>query len=138
MLNAKAPISKKQIKYIYFCARKLGLDNDLLHDMAYSCTSKKSISKLTMGEAANLIDVLAREAFPSEPRKQSNVIYLISADQISMLMNLASLMAWGEVQMNNLSQRMYKKPYRHLRTKEAQGLIEGMKSILSRKEVRHG
>ena len=133
--DATTPVTKSQLKYIFLCAKKLGLDNQLLHDVVYATTSKKSISKLTSGEAGNVIDVLARQAFPNAPKKRaSNIVYLISAEQRDKILELLLPMGWNEQKADALSTKMYKKPMRHLTMRQAQGLIEALKSILSRNQ----
>ena len=133
--DANKPVTQKQIRYIYFCAKKLGLDAALLHDVVYASTRKKSISNLTSGEAGDVIDVLARQAFPDAPRKKpSNVVWIITSEQKEKILALLAPMGWGEENADNLARRMYHKPVRHLTAKQAQGLIEALKSILSRTE----
>jgi len=133
--DANTSVTKSQLKYIFLCAKKLGLDNLLLHDVVYATTAKKSISKLTSGEAGNVIDVLARQAFPNAPKKRaSNIVYLISAEQREKILELLLPMGWNEQKADTLSLKMYKKTMSRLSMKQAQGLIEALKSILSRAE----
>lgn len=130
-------ITKSQMKYIFLCAKKLGLDNQLLHDVVFAATAKKSISRLTSDEAGNVIDVLARQAFPDAPKqKRANVVYLVTEDQREKIAALLAPMGWDEERADKLAMRMYRRPIRRLTSKQAQGLIEALKSILSRAERR--
>lgn len=128
-----AAITYKQTKYIFLCAKKLGLDMRLLHDVVYSTTRKNSISDLTVREAGTVIDVLAREAFPNAPKQQrKNVIYLVSKDQVEMALSLTARMGWDEQRTDKLALKMYRRPLRQLTSRQAGGIIEALKSILSR------
>lgn len=130
-----AKITHKQTRYIFLCAKKLGLDMKLLHDVVFATTHRQSISDLTVREAGDVIDVLAREAFPNAPKQQrKNVIYLVSSEQIDMALFLTTRMGWDEQRMDKLALKMYRRPLRQLTARQAGGLIEALKSILSRTE----
>ena len=126
--------TNQQIRAIYGLAGKLGMDLELLHDTVFGLTKRKSLADLTKAEATLVVKTLLKHANPNALRKEKgNVIYLVTRDQIEKINQIAARMGWGEEQINKLSQRQYKKPFRHLRVNQAQGLIEGMKSILERK-----
>ncbi|MBN8222969.1 MAG: DUF1018 domain-containing protein [Spirochaetes bacterium] len=133
-MAALAEKTNRQLRSIYGLARKIGLDSEGLHDIVFGITKRKSLADLTRGEATLVVKTLLKHANPNALRKErGNIIYLVTRDQIEKISALASRMGWGEDQINKLSQRQYKKSFRHLRVNQAQGLIEGMKSILERK-----
>jgi tRNA1(Val) A37 N6-methylase TrmN6 len=133
-MAALAEKTNRQLRSIYGLARKIGLDSVALHDIVFGLTKRTSLADLKKHEATVVVKTLLKHVNPNALRKdKGNVIYLVSIDQIEKINQIAARMGWGEEQINKLSQRQYKKPFRHLRVNQAQGLIEGMKSILERK-----
>lgn len=126
--------TRAQLGAIYKLAATIGLDKEALHDLVYGLTKRKSLADLFKHEANVVIKTLLKHVNPGALRKEKgNVIYLVTPDQIEKINQIAGRMGWGDEQIDKLSQRQYKKPFRHLRVNQAQGLIEGMKSILERK-----
>lgn len=136
-MAALAEKSPKQLKAIYGLAKRLGMDSELLHDLVFSLTKRTSLANLRKGEATLVVKTLLQHANPGALRKQQgNIIRLVTLDQIDKILELAHKMLWGEEQIDKLSTRQYNQPFRRLRVNQAQGLIEGMKSILERKGVK--
>lgn len=133
-MAALAMKTKRQLGAIYKLSAKIGLDREALHDIVYGLTKRKSIADLYKHEATLVVKTLLKHANPNALRKEKgNIIHLVNPGQIEKILAIAERMAWGEEQINKLSQRQYKKPFRYLLVVQAQGLIEGMKSILERK-----
>lgn len=51
-------MSGGQMRMIYALARRAGMDNDTLHDMAMGITGKESLSAMSAAEGAQIIDRL--------------------------------------------------------------------------------
>lgn len=133
-MAALAMKTKQQLKAIYALASRLGMDAEMLHDFVFALTRRASIADLRKAEATNVIKTLLQHANPNALRKsKGNITYLVSIEQVEKIDALAKRMLWGHEQIDALSQRMYSQPFRRLRVNQAQGLIEGMKSILERK-----
>lgn len=133
-MAALATKTTKQLKAIYGLAACLNMDAELLHDMVCGLTRRTSIADLTKEEATYVIKTLLNHLNPNALRKEKgNITYLVSTDQVEKIRALAAKMGWGDEQIDKLSVRQYKQPFRRLRVNQAQGLIEGMKSILERK-----
>ncbi len=133
-MAALANKSSKQLRAIYGLAKSLGMDSELLHDTVFSLTKRASLADLTKGEATLVVKTLLKHKNPTAlQRAKGNVIQLVTPRQVETIQALAAKMLWGDSQIDALATRMYKQPFRRLRVNQAQGLIEGMKSILERK-----
>lgn len=133
-MAALATKTTKQIKAIYGLASRLNMDAELLHDTVFGITRRTSIADLTRDEATRVIKTLLDHLNPNALRREKgNITYLVSIDQVEKIRALAAKMGWGDEQIDKLAMRQYQQPFRRLRVNQAQGLIEGMKSILERK-----
>ena len=133
-MAALAKKTNRQLRSIYGLAKRIGLDHEGLHDVVFGLTKRKSLGDLLKHEATLVVKTLLKHVEPNALRKhKGNITYLVTPDQVEKIHILAAQMGWSENQINALSQRQYKQPFRRLRVNQAQGLIEGMKSILERK-----
>lgn len=133
-MAALADMTPDQRGAIFKLARVIGMDRESLHDMVAALTKRQSIAALKKHEATVVIKTLLKHANPKAlNREKGNVIYLVAPGQLEHIRTLAEKMLWNDEQIDKLSRRMYKKPFRLLLVIQAQGLIEGMKSILERK-----
>lgn len=133
-------ITEKQLKMIWTLARQLGMGSELLHEMIYDVTRKNSLKKLTIPEAAGVIDGLIDDgAQVLRKRKKRmrvgpNVIELITGEQIRLIEYLVDQLGWDNPnQLTGFNRRVIKKE-RICTKKEASKIIEGLKAILSRKQ----
>lgn len=132
-------ITNKQIKYIYTLAKKLTLNEEFLHEVIELLTGKNSIKKLTSEDAKLVIEKLSHTAgqtYKSStpvPRDKKNVIYFITNDQQRKLRFLAMDTGRDEKALNALSNRLFRKGYKQLTTRQASKLIEACKEIFYRK-----
>ena len=130
------PELKKKISAIYAISQgKLGLDNDLIHDIVNNLTNKTSLRDLTIPEANKVIASLLKSTDTgTKPKRKTSgkISYLITPAQIAKLEKLGEQMMWGPEQLDKFSLRQYKKPLKQLKLQQAQGLIEALKSIIER------
>ena len=54
--------SNSQLRMIYGLAKRLGIDNDVLHDIAARLCRCESLAKLSIVDARRIIDYLKRQA----------------------------------------------------------------------------
>jgi hypothetical protein len=94
-MNVKA--IRAQIQRIFGEAKKLGLDNDALHDKVKAVTGLEHISQLTMSQADDVIDSLTgkRRSFQPVTHVQ-RPISRASQEQISLIFGLAKKLGWLE------------------------------------------
>ena len=119
-------ITDKQLK------TQLGMDSDLLHEMALNVTGKGSIKALSISEAADIIDGLveagAKVKRKRRPRRDLplNVIELITCEQFRLIQYLESQLGWDNPnQLKGFIKRIIKRE--GVRTKqEAIKVIEGL------------
>lgn len=76
-------VSGKQLKMVYGLAKKVGIDNDVLHDVAARLCHKDSLSALTSYEASRIIEYLKHingdDTVPDRASKgQQGLIYSIA------------------------------------------------------------
>ena len=135
-----AMITEKQLKTIWTLSRQLGMESDLLHRMIYDVTGKDSLKKLTVHEAAGVIDGLiddgAKVRKKRKPRRclPENVVELFTGEQIRLIEYLVDQLGWDNPnQLTGFNRRVIKKE-RICTKQEASKIIEGLKAILGRKQ----
>ena len=91
--NEKA--SRPQIQRIFGLAKKMGLDNEALHDKVMAVTSQEHISQLTGSQADAVIYSMTGER-PSFRRVEyvQRPISRASQDQIGLILGLAKKLGW--------------------------------------------
>jgi len=133
-------ITEKQLKMIWTLARQLGMESELLHEMVFDVTGKKSLKTLTVPEAVGIIDGLVHDGAKvrrkRKPRRAlpENVVELLTGEQIRLIEYLVDQLGWDNPkQLMGFNRRVIKKE-RICTTKEASKIIEGLKAILNRKQ----
>ena len=133
-------ITGKQLKIIWTLARQLGMDSELLHDMVFQVTGKDSLKKLSVWEAAAIIDGLvddgAKVRKKRKPRRSlpENVVELVTGKQIRLIEYLVDQLKWNNPeQLKGFNRRVIKKE-RICTKRGAAKIIEGLKAILDRKQ----
>lgn len=145
-----ATISASQRRALFAAANSRGLS---LEDLR-ALTPQHSVSRLTSDQAAALIDRLiadqrrfGAEFSPSrrrKPRRPSNVIALISTEQLELIRKLRISMGWTKIQLgDHFKNRSYPSdPSRTMdemqTSRDAQAVIEHLKKILRRTLESHG
>jgi len=132
-------ITGKQLKIIWTLARQLGMDSEVLHEMVFQVTGKDSLKKLSVSEAAGVIEGLvddgAKARRKRKPRRKlpANVVELITGEQIRLIEYLVDQLGWDNPkQLTGFNRRVIKKE-RILTNKEASKVIEGLKAMVNRK-----
>lgn len=129
------PISSGQRRKIFALQKERGLDSDTLKSYIHTLTAKNSIRDLTIKDAIKVIDSL-------EGRKQ-NALHMISEKQKSYIRGLAIQVGFTDFN-DNLDQRKLnkwlEKKYNAasidwLTSKQASNAIEGLKIMLTRKQL---
>jgi hypothetical protein len=139
--NAK--IEKGKIKRIWGCASALGIDESLLRSIVFEISNSDSISALTnaQGDAVirHLQTLLARQNRNDYLHaKRDGVVPLEhwrrSPDQDALLDDLLQKINSGapKINLESMCQRMFKKERAKLNRREAQAVIEALKSIYKR------
>jgi len=133
-------ITEKQLRMIWTLSRQLGMDSELLHEMVFQVTGKHSLQKLSIPEAAGVIDGLvgdgAKVRRKRKPRRAlpENVVELLTGEQIRLIEYLVDQLGWDNPnQLTGFNTRVIKKE-RICTKQEASKIIEGLKAILSRKQ----
>ncbi len=141
-----------QYRAIFSMARACGIDEDILRDMLHVNFKKKSFKDISKDEAKDFIDILIK-LHPSLKRRKSRkikqypntMIRFITPAQTKLILDFARSMLWDESNINNLISSMFPKfkklhdqidaevSFRRLSMKQAQSLIEAIKSIQERK-----
>lgn len=147
-LGPSAPITSAQRRALFASANQRGLSLDDLRAL----TPQRSISKLSSREAHDLLQRLNDDgprsstsphgprssASPRRPRRPSNVIALISSDQLALIRKLRISMGWNQHQLgDHMRTRHYPSdPSRTMdemqTSRDAQAVIEHLKKILRR------
>ncbi|HWP96431.1 MAG TPA: phage protein GemA/Gp16 family protein [Syntrophomonadaceae bacterium] len=128
-------ISSGQMKRIYATARKLGIDNELLHDMVETQCKKKHISDLTMIQAGRMIDRLGQMEGRVITNTAGRKVPLVTKRQRYKIDQLVTQLGWDD---NPKRLKGFCKKYTGVdnpdwMTKEqAWRLIEGLKALLQR------
>jgi hypothetical protein len=137
--SSERKITGKQLKIIWTLARQLGMDSELLHDMVFQVTGKDSFKKLSVWEAAAIIDGLvddgAKVRKKRKPRRSlpENVVELLTGKQIRLIEYLLDQLGWNDPeQLKGFNRRVIKKE-RICTKQEASKIIEGLKSMVNRK-----
>lgn len=86
--------SVEQIRCIYGLGRKLGFDNDGLHEKCKAVTGKEHISRLTKYQAMDLIDSMQGKKRSFRPAEYERPISRASAGQIKVILGLAAKLGW--------------------------------------------
>ena len=135
----KKRITGKQLKLLWVLARQLGMTDELLHEIVFKGTGRKSLKELSVLEAKVVIDNLvedgAKVTKKRKPRRNlpENVIELVTGEQIRLIEYLVDQLGWDDPrQLIGFNKRVIKKE-RIGTTREASKIIEGLKAILNRK-----
>jgi len=133
-------ITAKQLKLIWVLAHQIGINDQLLHDMAWEVCGKASLKELYAWEAATVIDCLlddgAKVTKKRKPRRSlpDNVVELVAGEQIRLIEYLVDQLGWDDPrQLVGFNKRVIKKE-RIGTKKEAGKVIEGLKAMLNRKQ----
>jgi len=132
-------ITGKQLKLIWVLARQIGINEQLLHDMAREVCGKTSLKDLYAWEAAIVIDCLiddgAKVTKKRRPRRElpENVVELVTGEQIRLIEYLVDQLGWEDPrQLVGFNKRVIKKE--RIGTKrDGLKVIEGLKAMLGRK-----
>jgi len=134
----KKRITGKQLKLLWVLARQLGMTDELLHEIVFKGTGRKSLKELSVLEAKVVIDNLvedgAKVTKKRKPRRNlpENVIELVTGEQIRLIEYLVDQLGWDDPrQLIGFNKRVIKKE-RIGTTREASKIIEGLKAILNR------
>lgn len=85
--------STKQKRMLYGIAKKHGMDNDMLHARCKAVTGQESISKLTVGQCARLIDSIEGKKSDYQPQAH-RPIDRASQEQIGVIFGLCKKLGW--------------------------------------------
>lgn len=132
-----AAITQAQKRKIFAVARELGLDNDLLHAVAYGLTQKEHISDLSKTEAALVIDDLERRANRSRDIQLpgGRRVALATKEQQWLIWKLVADLGWDD---NPKRLEGFCKKYagvdnpQWLTRAQAWRVIEGLKALAGR------
>lgn len=124
-------ITASQVRKIHVLAREYGLDNDLLHVHIQTITGKDSLKKLSLGEAARVIDSLEKRSSDRMTWKQSGLID-------KLLGELGWVDGQGKPDYQRLdgfcSKRFGVDSHKWLTRMDASKVIEGLKNMVQNKE----
>ncbi len=111
----------KLIRTIHARKNELGIDDDLLHEMALRNFGKDSIKKLTNKEAFALLDLMgpSKRGDPQRRHAQSrhgrkdydhsgDPAHMIGPSELAMLGKAAALRGWSEETLQKFSRRQCK------------------------------
>jgi hypothetical protein len=130
-------ISTRQISKIWTIGRKvLRIPDDDIYLIVFGAVGKDSISGLTKAEGMTVIRRM--ESMIAKSLRSSNVFQMISDDQKKMITSLCSQINTHRIiaDPEAISKRLFKKQLGALSTKQAQSVIEALKSILFRSQNR--
>lgn len=130
-----AGITPAQKRKIWLLARENGMDEELLHLYVSQLTGKDSIRKLTIMEAVTVIDALEGKSGnqPADHMTKKQEHYLVSlAKELGMTDEAGKL---DEKRLDGFCRSRYNvMRYSWLTKSQASKVIEGLKSMLERKE----
>ena len=132
------------IKRVWGIAKDLGLDDDTLYLIIFQVTGSDSLSALFKPEnlyrGLKLITHLeTMQRNRDRTARRNGVVsiqgYRKSDNQIELIKELAAKINGDrpKIDLESMSRRMYKKPVEKLNRRQAQGMIEALKSINQRK-----
>jgi len=128
-----APVTQKQIAKIHALANKLGLDEELLHELVQAETRKCSIRRLTVPEAIKVIDRMEGMVTPKgmATPKQRRFIE-------KLLKDIGWVFPDGKPDISRLEKLLKSKfqtdSYNWLTVKKASEVIEALKDMKSRQK----
>ncbi|MCM1304590.1 MAG: regulatory protein GemA [Lachnospiraceae bacterium] len=133
--KGKTAITASQMRKIHVLARDQGLDNDLLHVHIQTLTGRDSLKKLSLGEAARVIDSLEHGLSDRMTWKQGCLMN-------QLLEELGWTDAQGKPDHKRLdgfcSKRFGVDSHRWLTRGDASKVIEGLKNMIREKEDKDG
>jgi hypothetical protein len=131
-------ITKPQLRTIWMLSHRRNMNESMLRRWVTAVSGQTSLRRLTVAEAAQLIDVLWNPLATMEVlgREAAQHHDLVSHSQQWMINRLAAKLGWNRHQVMGLAQRMYGRLRREsLNQEEASGLIEALKAIRDRQLV---
>lgn len=134
--TAALPATPRQKKAIFAAAKSRDLDIDDVRAM----TPENSVSRLTRGQAAGLLDRLNagrdRPARKRRPKANPDAIRLISPRQRDYIADLVTVLGWSfEKYAAWLAKSLqYESPDQVATSKDAYRVIEGLKNIANRRK----
>lgn len=127
MYESIKPISQGQMRMIYGLARKVNLDDELLHDMVRGQTGCEHIRSLSITQAKALIDRLKRVA--GEPEKETPGDRATEA-QRRMIYALAKELGWDHERLRAFMEKRFNaSAVAFLTASKTKAVIEALKSI---------
>ena len=126
-----------EIKIIWATARRLGIDDDMLHQLVMNVTGLSSIAALNDSQRARVIRDLfqkgRKQKRPDHVPARHNVVVLASMQQQLMIKELNQKLGWA-ANPDRLAGFCKRVIYKDSPTtsRDAQKIIEALKSMISR------
>jgi hypothetical protein len=141
--SASPHIAKADIKRVWGLARALGIDDSMVYAILFEQTGSDSLSRISARQGKALVAHLAallerHERSERRQQKAAGVETLAhwkrSPDQDALIQDLLGKInaAAPRIDLERLSNRMFRKPFASLNRRQAQSLIEALKSIANR------
>lgn len=142
-------IAKKQIQLIKIGQKQLGIDDKTYREMLQSKFGVASCTRLSRHQAGQFITMLVQKGFKITPQKKkrpakpiphkgTNVIRIVSANEIQKINLLAYLIGWPQEAQNKWMIKKF--GFSRVKTSfEAFQVIEGLKNVFeNRMKKQHG
>ncbi|MBE7439083.1 MAG: DUF1018 domain-containing protein [Spirochaetales bacterium] len=136
-------ISKDDIRRVWGLAKKLGFDEGMLYTILFEQTGSESLSRISARSGKQLVAHLAHLLEPQErsERRQNRrdgieqlAHWKRTPAQDALIVDLLGRINGATVRINveSICNRMFKKPLAELNRRQAQSIIEALKSIANR------
>jgi len=121
-----------QRRRIFGMARNLGMDDELLHDAVFSVTGEAHISKLTVDQAAKVIQSLVGMSEKPRPGR-------LSPEARRKILALGYALGWQPKQVNGMCRRVTNvASIEWLTPRDAWKVTEAMKAMVERQKSEIG
>lgn len=145
-MASSLPKTKLQLRAIFGLARKRGLEEAELRDLAEIEFQQRSLSLLNFDQANKLITVLGGSPFPSGRsrrteqlhRQRAGVTQIIQGSQLDLIESLARRRGWNEESLAKLCRRVLRGKSKPVTTVDANKVIEALKAMNARDAHREG